>query len=278
MQAYAIAKEATPIWNKNPWESYNPQNHAFIASNKNIPLEMIAFTGTLFKVEGLIGDDILEVSTAEYPLLHPSNKLYIDSALVTFTDTPSTSPKKVLPPPKEILETLFSYKGTRYLWGGNVKKGISSCEKYYKQRPLSSYGIFDIVNLERNLRLQGVDCSGLLYEATNGVTPRNTSQLIYFGFSLCIQGKTPEAIAEMVQPLDLIVWTGHVIIVFNQKETIESNGRDNFDGDENFNQVVMRNLVDRLTELMKTRSPVNCYSDEATIQQFPERFVINRWI
>lgn len=281
MQLYAIAKALTPIWNLNPWESYNPKNKKFLASNKNIPLEMIAFKDTVFKIEKIIGD-ILQVSTNEYPTFsdnqcppynenkNPFRKpLYIDSDLVTITDVRLSDPEKVRLSREEILENLLSYEGTRYLWGGNVRGGISSCEKYYKQYLLANYDISDIVNLQRNLDLEGLDCSGLLYIATNGQTPRNTAQLIAFGVSLPIQGKSPEEIAEAIQPLDLIVWVGHVVIAVSQEETIESYGRDNFDGDPNCNRVVLRNKVDRLTEIMKTRCPVNSYCDGG--------FVINRW-
>ncbi|HPE85225.1 MAG TPA: hypothetical protein PLO43_03500, partial [Chlamydiales bacterium] len=77
----------------------------------------------------------------------------------------------------------------------------------------------------------GVDCSGLLYEASYGLTPRNTSELISFG---------EERSLENLQPLDLLVWKGHVVIVLDPYHTIESRlGKG----------VVITPLADRLSEI-----------------------------
>jgi len=38
--------------------------------------------------------------------------------------------------------------------------------------------------------MKGVDCSGLLYEATNGYTPRNSSDLVTYGTGVTIENMT----------------------------------------------------------------------------------------
>ena len=68
-------------------------------------------------------------------------------------------------------------------------------------------------------RLEGVDCSGLLYQATGGYTPRNTSSMKDFGDEVKISGLPLEQISFLVRPLDLIVCTGHVVIVLNGQPT-----------------------------------------------------------
>ena len=110
---------------------------------------------------------------------------------------------------------------------------------------------------------QGLDCSGLLYLATDGCTPRNTSQLVTFGKSLSIKGKSPLEIQKLVKPLDIIVWKGHVIIVLNPEQTIES--RAGFG-------VIVYNFLSRLQEVMDIHQkiPLNRWD--------PSGFVINRWI
>lgn len=73
--------------------------------------------------------------------------------------------------------------------------------------------------------MQGVDCSGLLYQATKGFTPRNSRSLLQFGSGVVIEGKSVKELKKLLQPLDLIVRNGHVVIVLDGERTIESRGR-----------------------------------------------------
>ena len=65
----------------------------------------------------------------------------------------------------------------------------------------------------------GLDCSGLLYEATEGLTPRNTKELMTYGVEISLSER---------QALDLILYSGHVLIVLSPDKVIES--RDEFGG------------------------------------------------
>jgi len=51
---------------------------------------------------------------------------------------------------------------------------------------------------------------------------RNTSSLIFYGKPLEIKGLDAGQIIAKVEPLDLIVWDGHVIIILDKERTIES--------------------------------------------------------
>ena len=75
---------------------------------------------------------------------------------------------------------------------------------------------------EEQWQLTGVDCSGLIYWASNGYTPRNTSWLVDYGTPLDIGGKSLNQIIPMLEPLDIIVWRGHMMVLYDDDHTIES--------------------------------------------------------
>ncbi|MDN3507275.1 MAG: hypothetical protein P0S96_08625 [Simkaniaceae bacterium] len=152
-------------------------------------LEMIALPGTKFQILEKHPNDILEVKTEEY-LCGP---LYIDSR---FTKPFAVERKKVLPPAEVIRNRLINSLGLPYIWGGNWGKGIPEISSIY--------------GAPKDL-FSGVDCSGLLYEATGGFTPRNTSDLMQFGEEV-----------DDVKPLDILIWPGHVIIFLEKDLVIES--------------------------------------------------------
>ena len=68
----------------------------------------------------------------------------------------------------------------------------------------------------------------------------------------------------MLQPLDLIVWSGHVIIVYDENTAIESTGDAG---------VHKSDLLSRLKSVMKEKTPVNDWGSTSG-----KRFVIRRWI
>ncbi|MCB1107564.1 MAG: C40 family peptidase [Chlamydiia bacterium] len=165
-------------------------------------LEMIAFPQRAFHIVKSWDDHILEVTTPEYPSSVP---LYIDSRFGFVGDALPERPS--MPSKKVILNRLMDKVGIPYVWGGNWSQGLSEWIKWY---PPPSH----LSSLERaHWTLSGLDCSGLLYEATNGLVPRNTSQLMSYGREISL---------EDIKPLDLILFPGHVIIVLNESETIES--------------------------------------------------------
>ena len=146
--------------------------------------------------------------------------------------------------------------GLPYIWGGNWSAGVPALLALY---PPSD----EITETMRAIwSLKGVDCSGLLYEATDGFTPRNTSELVYYGTPVAIENKSISAIQKMVRPLDLIVWKGHVVIVLDAEKTIESRHK---------HGVVITPLKERLEEVLQTRTPKDAWVDG-------NHFVIRRWI
>jgi hypothetical protein len=112
--------------------------------------------------------------------------------------------------------------------------------------------------------LKGCDCSGLMYEATNGFTERNTSKLIHEGEPVLIEGMTADEIAKILKPLDMIVWVGHVIYVYDETTAIQSS--------LSKGGVVKTDLTETLKQLMEKRTPVNDYDGSSG-----ERFVVRRW-
>ena len=144
------------------------------------------------------------------------------------------------------------------VWGGNNILGVDKMFEYYPPAKKLSK------NDSLHWSVTGLDCSGLLYEATNGFSPRNTHQLVQFGNAVEIKGKSSAEIAAELKPLDLIVWKGHIIIVYDSNTTIESS--------HSANGVVKKNLRKVLENLTSKRKPVNKWSDEV-----PNSFVIRRW-
>ncbi|MEI6703386.1 MAG: peptidoglycan endopeptidase, partial [Deltaproteobacteria bacterium] len=179
-------------------------------------LEYIALSGTVFKILGelkLASATTYQVETEEY-LARSGIRLYVDSRFIVRHSAAPPSRKRSLPAREHVLATLLKSAGAPYVWGGNVQEGVPELSHYY------------IINVRDSgselFNLSGLDCSGLLYQATAGWTPRNTSQLISFGQPVTIKGKNVEEIARLLEPLDLIVWDGHVIIVLDRETVIES--------------------------------------------------------
>ncbi|GAB4296884.1 MAG: C40 family peptidase [Desulfuromonadia bacterium] len=231
-------------------------------------LEFIALPGTVFEVLSATRKGtriIFRVVSADYPV--PAGKgLYIDSRFAEILHIRPPDRTKSLPPLEKIIERLLAAQGTPYLWGGNVSKGVPQILLFYPPSEVPT----DREYLSRWM-LAGVDCSGLLYEATGGWTPRNTSQLINYGIPVKISGLSPEEIANRLKPLDLIVWSGHVMIVLDQEKVIES--RPGCHGETN--GVRLSPLVETLRTLMKSRVPLD--TPPFNYRQANRSFVIRRW-
>ncbi len=258
---FAIAVLNTPVLNTSDFESvFGGSNGASVKlDSKGLirEMEFIAFPNTVFEILDVIpkGDyNILKVKTSDYPY---NSDIFIDSRFVRLLDSLPDERKQVLPGKDEILNKLNSLDGYGYMWGGNYGDGIEQLLEYYKPNS-------EITNSVKDLWcLKGVDCSGLIYQATNGSTPRNTSSLINYGTGLEISGKSSSEIASMLQPLDLIVWSGHVIIVYDENTVIESTGDAG---------VHKSDLLARLKSVMKQKTPVNDWGSTSG-----NRFVVRRW-
>lgn len=260
---YAVAILNTPVLNTSDFESVfgGKSGTQVKLDNKGLirEMEFIAFQNSAFEILEVIPKDnynIYRIKTDEYP--YTSSDLYIDSRFVQLVDV--LPPGRVRPnlDKEEILNKINSIEGYGYMWGGNYGDGIEQLLEFYKPQ----------TELDENTRnlwcLKGVDCSGLIYQATNGSTPRNTSSLINYGQGLEIAGKNSKQISKMLQPLDLIVWSGHVIIVLDDNTVIESTPD---------RGVHKSDLQSRLKSVIKERTPVNDWGSSNV-----KRFVVRRWI
>jgi hypothetical protein len=257
MFTYARAKNAAPILNSPYFQEVFGG-----ADGTSLPLdhqgllravETIALPGTKFEILEHLGSYIVRIQTRDYF----GTNLFTDMRFLEEAHKDSPERPQLLPSKQSILHQMQSSLGAAYIWGGNWKAGIPQLLAFYPPgKELDQ-------PTQQSWLLQGVDCSGLIYEATNGFTPRNTSELVHYGKEVLIEGKNPENIANLLQPLDLIAWKGHVIVSFDQENVIESRqGRG----------VVITNAVVRLNELMRERQPIN---DPQELNA--ASFVVRRW-
>lgn len=223
-------------------------------------VEYVAPKGTLFKIEEVLqagGAAIYRVITNDYPCPADSG-CYIDARSVKLYSSPPAERQKTLPSRDDILVFLEEKAGTRYIWGGNISAGVRELAEWYPPSGAVDTALW---------QLAGLDCSGLLYEATGGFSPRNTSQLVTYGRGIKIAGKSAKKIGAAVLPLDLIVWPGHVMIVLDKERVIESRlvcGK----ADEG---VRIRPLLEALQDVMRSRRGVDSPAKNA------REFSIRRW-
>ncbi len=248
---WVVATQPTPVFNTPDTKEAMRGGRFVDRCGLNRALEFIALPGAAFRVEGELrrdGEAVYRVTTADYP--YPAKEgLFVDARFVKDEQTRPPERSRSLPGRDKIARRMLSAVGLPYVWGGNVREGIL---------PPGERGGKAV--------FAGLDCSGLLYEATDGVTPRNTSSLVSFGRPVPVAGLTPDAIAARLQPLDLIVWRGHVIIVLDRKRTIESRLSCNSEGKSG---VVVSPLRERLREVMTTRQPADAAGKDT--------FVVRRW-
>lgn len=228
-------------------------------------LEYMALPGTVFRLLGKQRSgtgDIYQVETDEYTA--PANvRLYVAGRFLQLGLAAPLPRRRTLLPRETVVAMLRASGGRPYVWGGNVPDGVPELESWF-------YSGVDESNRKR-LTLAGLDCSGLLYHATGGWTPRNTSQLINFGQGVAIAGKSAAEIAALLQPLDLIVWNGHVVIVLDRQTAIESRLQCGGPGNGG---VVMTELAARVAAVMRTSRPVNAWQGGEKKQNI---FVVRRW-
>ena len=260
---FAVAILHTPVLNTNDFESvFGGESGDSLMLDEDghiLALEFIAIPNTVFEIHETIpkqGHSIYRITTTDYP--YTSAELFIDSRFVNVLDKKPEERKVEMPAKEEIIQNMEALEGYRYLWGGNYGDGVIEMLDFYNP----SSDLDD--DTKASWCLKGVDCSGLIYQATNGTTPRNTSSLIYYGKGLEISRKSDTAIYQMLKPLDLIVWKGHVIIVLDEKTVIESRP---------LKGVQKNDLLNRLKEVMEERQPVDDWDSSEG-----GRFVVRRWV
>ncbi len=232
-------------------------------------VEFVAIPGTAFRIEESLkrgGQTIYRVTTDDYP--YPTKSGYfIDGRFVRTADNLPPPRPRILPPRQTVIDNLLAARGSRYVWGGNWRAGIPQLLSFYPP----AAGFHPSPAAADLWQLRGVDCSGLLYEATCGYTPRNTSALIDYGAPVPIAGLDPMKIVERVEPLDLIVWPGHVMIVLDRQRIIESR----LECKGKRGGVRVRPLWEALAEVMKVRVPLDEFPSAAA--KGVKWFVIRRW-
>ena len=193
-----------------------------------------------------LSDGLLQITSPSYP----QKVCYSFEPFLNFHA--SASDVRDLKKGAELIERLIHLVGLPYVWGGSAV--LTSEQKNQIDHTFKNYPSSFRQNL--HYLFSGLDCSGLLHYVTGGITPRNTSELIDFGTSVLIEESTIDEILSKVQPLDLLVWKGHIVIFLSKNEIIES--RLGFG-------VVKTNAKDRLIEVTQNKRPVNLYQENSFV-------------
>ncbi|HBA87087.1 MAG TPA: glycoside hydrolase [Geobacter sp.] len=254
---FVVAISATPVLNTPAFRQMFSGAVKLDPCKGVRPIEFVALPGTLFAVYEKLEKDgvtVYRVATEDYPYSSQTG-FFIDARFVReWKGGVLLQRKRHLPQLAEIQKRLLSALGKPYVWGGNVKDGVPLLRRYYPQGD----------------PLAGVDCSGLLYEATDGFTTRNTSALITYGEPVQVAGLSVDAIAQKLKPLDLLVWDGHVMIVLDSDSIIQSTmgcggGKSG---------VTMTPVREALRHLVQTRRPADRFPEGKAGKK---AFVVRRW-
>ena len=218
---------------------------------------------TVVKRQTVEGVQVVRVTTAEYPC----HACWVDARHLRVSAKPFPERPVKMPPSKDILRFLenAAARGVPYCWGCNFAAGVPSLRKEHRLTPrqLARYP-WDFA---------GLDCSGILYEATGGATPRDTLGLLVYGEPVRVQSrKTVDRISALLKPLDLIIWQGHMLIVLENGFVVESANRYRR---QFVSKTIKSPLATRLAEVLRQRRPVNNYYDRRFSSQ--TRFVVRRW-
>ncbi len=242
-----IADRPTPVLNTANFGLVFHKTLPLNESGHPYHYEFIALPQMVFPIVKQISEWIFQIKWADYGSTH----LYIDSRFGTISkQAPKPAPLK-LPSREIILENMEQWIGAPYVWGGNWAAGIPELLTFYPPQTTLD---------ERTKTLwtfRGLDCSGLLFQATNGVTPRNSSQLVNYGKAIQLK--------ELGNPVDMIVYPGHVLFLRDPKTIIESKSP--------FGVRVCR-LEDRLNELLAERNLVKEWTSDTDFQR---SFILRRF-
>lgn len=254
---HVVAISATPVLNTPDFKRIFSGAIKLDPCRGVRPIEFVALKGTLFTVSETLEKDgvaVYRVTSNDYP--YPSKTgLFIDARFVRkWVGGVLADRQRQLPPLAEIQRRLVAAVGRPYVWGGNLKDGVPLLRSLYPQGD----------------PLYGVDCSGLLYEATDGFTPRNTSALIAHGEVVPVDGLSAKEIARKLKPLDLLVWKGHVMMVLDEDSIIQSRMGCSGEGG-----VVVAEKEAALRRLMQSRKPVDLYPGGRAAE---ESFMVRRWL
>jgi hypothetical protein len=259
---FAVAKEPAPVLNSPDFAAVFGGSDGKTVKTDGSGLiremEFIALPGTVFELLGEFDHGTYKIFKVQCKEYDYGMDLFVDSRFLELKKERPGERFIKMPEKKDIYTLLDKAVGNRYCWGGNYNDGISKLIEYYKPSgEISS-------SLKNEWTLSGCDCSGLMYEATGGYTPRNTSKLVDYGNPVEIEGLSAEEIAAKLKPLDMIVWKGHVIYVYDEKTSIQSS--------LSKGGVIKLDLIETLRDVMNSRIPINDYYSTKG-----SRFVIRRW-
>ncbi|MBI2353808.1 MAG: peptidoglycan endopeptidase [Deltaproteobacteria bacterium] len=269
--SFGIARGATPVLNSPAFGAvFGARDGATLKTDRCgqvRELEFIALPGTPFRLLAEIrGNDsvVYRVETDDYPT-PAGGALYVASRFIEPMETQPPARARKAPAAADITSELKAAVGSPYVWGGNIREGISDPAGLFHRETIPA-------GRRERMILAGVDCSGLLYQASGGWTPRNTAQLVAFGNGVPIAGKNAYELVALLEPLDLIVWNGHVIVVLDRETVIESRLECGKAGNGG---VRTTPLFKRLEEIMRSRRPADAWPAEGKQRGV---FVVRRWI
>ncbi len=249
---YVITNTYSPVFNKEDIYKILSELPEEIQTDKKglIPeIEYIAPPGTEFEISGKIPQKdftILKVRPVGKDEIYYIDSRFLEPGRKKYSGEKLTE--------EEIIRNLKSMEGYPYEYGGSVANGVWKLQSMY-----------EIDGLKEKWKPKGLDCSGLIFQATDGMTPRTSTEMVTeFGEGLEIEGKDSEEILEMIKPLDIIGYPGHVFIALDKESVIESSPKKG---------VRILNTESRLKSLMKERKPVNAITSENKSKSF----VIRRW-
>ena len=275
---YAVTKLPTPVyilawddvdinwimgWKNTTWVHFDDYN-----TIDELDVVLLPWTSvTLLKEIKTWWNLYYQIRTREFDAwLWSEENLYIDSRFVENIDYKAWERKSILPSKEEIIQNLYAALWTQYVWWWNWYQWISEIDDFY-ETPVD----VELSELEHEYKiLQWTDCSGLLWQATDWYTPRNTRGLLTFWSGVAISWNTIDEIVNKVEPLDLIVWAWHVIVILDKEHAIESLRKENFEWGA---EVV--DLHERLEDIFTKRYPVDEYNESFLLEK--EKFVVRRW-
>ncbi len=223
----------TPLFNTPTWQHVWELDRGLWR-----PLETLLPRSTPVEIVRSIEEGVYEIKTPAYSSQTP---LY---TAPSFLKSGKASSWRIPPlPPLSLFLSRIRWcveQQVPYIWGGNAPRGCKA--------------LLSIPQIGK-----GVDCSGLIYWASGYATARNTSELIYAGEGVAIQGLSPEQLVDKLQPGMLIVWKGHVLVITPQGivESTPERG------------VHCHLPLQKIQELMRTRTPLDTWDDA-----HPQSFLI----
>lgn len=220
---WAVTKGPTSVFNNPRLDPLPPDDQGLCRG-----LETILYPRSVVRVEEVF-DSSARITTDEYPY---GEAYYVNIQLLEpAQEKPSPRPC-ALPSLNVFLSRLARLQGIKYTWGGCFPES-------------------------------GMDCSGLIRFATEGITPHKTSALVRFGSAVTIEDLPWET---QLKSGDLIVWIGHVVAVLDSEQTIESLPEQG---------VVTTPLKERMAHIMQERRALNEWPSSRPEQP---SFVVRRFL